>query len=284
MRLVRFGLLTLLVAALAVDVTLAWVYMDALTRPGCPQPRPLADAPAPEEHWLILQDGTRLRAWYYPSSNGAAILALGGLGGSLGDSLPPVDALLKTGFGVLQVDSLACADPPRRVTLGAREIEVARMGVDFLAQRGERVGVFGFSMGGVAAVRAAAADERIAAVIAEGGYDNLGQHITRPGEVQSLLRSVFLHTVALAYWLQTGVNPWQVSPVEAIAEISPRPVLLIYGEYELARGGGWVQFYAAGEPKSLWIVPGGDHGSNHWVAAAEYTARVVGFFQSTLGE
>ncbi len=270
------------------DVTIAWLYVSALTRPGCPQTAFLDDLPEPEQHWLRLEDGRALRAWYYPSENGAAILAMGGLGGALGHKLPPVAPLIRAGYGVLQIDTFACAEPPARVTLGAREVDAAAAGVDFLLVHPDvdpdRIGAIGFSMGGVTLIRAAARQPHIRALVAEGGYDHLGEHIARPGVEKSLPRAVFLHTVAAVYWLQTGVNPWRISPRADIAAISPRPVLLIYGEEEVARGGGWAQYEAAGEPKEIWIVPGGDHGGNYRVAPDAYERRVLSFFERYLGE
>jgi dipeptidyl aminopeptidase/acylaminoacyl peptidase len=287
-RLLTFGLLALLAALLAVDVALAWLYVSALTRPGCPQTAFLDDLPQPEQHWLQLDDGRALRAWYYPSENGAAILAMGGLGGALGRNLPPVAPLIRAGYGVLQIDTFACAEPPARVTLGAREVDAAAAGLDFFLTRPDvhpdRIGAIGFSMGGVTLIRAAARQPHIRALVAEGGYDHLGEHITRPGVEKPLPRAVFLHTVAGVYWLQTGVNPWRISPRADIAAISPRPVLLIYGEEEVARGGGWAQYEAAGEPKEIWIVPGGDHGINDRVAPDVYERKVLNFFERYLGD
>jgi dipeptidyl aminopeptidase/acylaminoacyl peptidase len=278
----------LLAALLAVDVTIAWLYVSALTRPGCPQAAFLDGLPEPEQHRLRLDDGRALRAWYYPSENGAAILAMGGLGGALGRKLPPVVPLIRAGYGVLQIDTFACAEPPARVTLGAREVDAAAAGVDFLLLRPDvhpaRIGAIGFSMGGVTLIRAAARQPHIRALVAEGGYDHLGEHITRPGVEKPLPRAVFLHTVAAVYWLQTGVNPWRVSPRADIAAISPRPVLLIYGGNEVVRGGGWAQHEAAGEPKQIWIVPGGGHGGNYRIAPDAYERRVLNFFERYLGE
>lgn len=287
-RLTLFGIFALVFALIAIDITLAWIYISALTHPACPIPRTLDNISPPEEHWLLTEDGLTLRAWYYPSENGRAILTAGGLGGSLGQTLPPVKSLIRAGYGVLQVDTRACADPPARVTLGADEIYDAAAGLEFLIARPEidpqRIGAFGFSMGAVTLIRASARQPRIRALIAEGGYANLGEHITQPGAEKSLPRQVFLYTVAETYWLQTGVNPWLVSPRDDLASIGSSPVLLIYGEGEIERGGGWEQFKAAHKPKALWVVPGGDHGSNHLAAPQEYERRVLEFFEQELGE
>jgi len=287
LRLGFFALVAIVAALIAVDFSLAWVYISALTQPGCSAPISLDDIDLPEEHWLPTEDGHSLRAWYYPSKNGAAILALGGIGGSLGEALPPARALIEAGYGVLQIDSRACAKPPARVTLGADEMQDVVAGLDFLLSRSEvapdRIGGLGFSMGGVTLIQAAARLPQIQALIAEGGYDQLGHHIVQPGAKTSLGRKIFLYTVAGVFWLQTGVNPWEVSPIADLPAISPRPVFLIYGEHEIARANGRAQFDAAGEPKRLWVVPGGDHGDNYHIAIEEYERRVLEFFDQALG-
>jgi fermentation-respiration switch protein FrsA (DUF1100 family) len=172
------------------------------------------------------------------------------------------------------------------VTLGAKEAQDAEAGLSFLAGRPEvnRIGVFGFSMGASAALRAAARHAQIAVVVAEGGYFNLGNDFVEPDRHVSLFRRIFLYAVAAAYWLQSGVNPWVVSPIEDIGRISPRPVLLIYGEAEAESGRALAQFAAAKEPKDLWIVPGGSHGTNHVTSPGDYEHRVIEFFSAALSQ
>jgi uncharacterized protein len=286
LRLLIFALVACLSVLMAVDLTLAGMYVYALTHPGCSSSFHLENTPDPQDVWLKTEDGLAIRAWFYPSQNGAAVLSLGGVGGSLGGNLPPVSALLDAGYGVLQIEGRACAQPPRAVTLGGDELLDAQAGLEFLMHRDDvdtkRIGAFGFSMGGVTALRLAARQPQIRAVVAEGGYDQLGTHITQPRAQLSLPREIFLYTVAGSFWLQTGINPWSISPLAEIPEIAPRPVMLIYGEHEIQRGGGDLQYQAAGEPKTLWVVPGGDHGSNFLLDPQEYNRRVLEFFERAL--
>jgi fermentation-respiration switch protein FrsA (DUF1100 family) len=83
--------------------------------------------------------------------------------------------------------------------------------------------------------------------------------------------------VLLFYWLQTGIPAAQVSPVDAIRQISPRPVLLIHGQREAPRTQPEAQLQAAGEPRSLWIVPGVGHGGYYQASPPEFERRVVEF-------
>lgn len=287
LRLFRFALLSLLVAYLAINVSLSWVYVYILTHPPCPVvPRPGLDLPLPEEYTLETSDGLQIRAWYFPSANGAAVLALGGLPGALGGNLPPVGFLVEQGYGVLQIDSRMCATPAQAVTLGYAEVRDAEAGLAFLLDRPEvdpeRVGVLGFSMGGVTAIRTAAHNAEIAAVVAEGGYDNLGRDIVEPGQPKPLLHQILLYFIAGSYWLQVGESPWRLSPIDDLAALSPRPVLLVYGEHELDSGRGDRQYAAARVPKELYIVPAGDHGRNHLVAQEAYQTIILAFFDKYL--
>ena len=283
-RLLRLTLAGVAGALIALDVALAWLFLDPLLRPGCAVPERLAGFPDPLVVDLETGDGLILEAWYYPGANGRAVLALGGVGGSLGRSAPPVGFLLAAGYGVLQIGSRACAG--EAVTLGAREVLDAEAGLRFLASRTEiepgGIALYGFSMGGAAAIRTATRNPVVAAVIAEGGYHNLGEDFVEPGSDRSLPEVVFLYTVAGVYRLRTGENPWEVSPVDSIGAIAPRPVLLIFGEAEAVSGRAAEQFAAAGEPKELWVVPGGGHGTNHRAAGVVYEEKVLDFLVRAL--
>ena len=168
--------------------------------------------------------------------------------------------------------------------MGMEEFQDIEAGLAYLNTKTDvkRIGIFGFSMGGVTAIRTAARNPEIAAVVAEGGYHNMGDNIIKPDKHKSVFENAFLYTIAGMLWIYSGVNPWQVSPVDDLASISPRPVFLIYGEHEAESGHAQEQYDAALPPKHLWIVPGGSHGSNYGVAPEIYEAKILDFFNRTL--
>lgn len=284
LRISIYALLATVTVYLVLNFSLAWLFIFILTHPGCIKvPKPVQGLPAHKEIWLHTDDNLELRAWYYPAENGVVVMVFGGMNGALGENIPPIDFLVQQGYGVLQVDSRSCAKPAALVSLGNDEVRDAAAGLAFLENQPEvrQIGVFGFSMGGVTAIRAAARHPKIAAVVAEGGYFNLGDDFVEPDSPQPLLQRIFLYSIASMYWLHTGVNPWQVSPIDDLPLISPRPVFLIYGEHEAGSGRAEAQFMAAQEPKKLWIVAGGTHGTNHLAAPEEYSQRIIEFFDQT---
>ena len=284
-RVLILVLVTMLLAYLMINMGLAWLYVRTLTHPVCGDPEPLVGfGQPPQEHWIPTSDKLNLRVFYYPPQNGAVIMAFGGIGGALGNTLPPVGFLLEKGYGVLQVDTRACARPRASVTLGANEVRDADAAVDFLALQPDvnHIGAMGFSMGGVTAIRSAARNLQIEAIVAEGGFYNLAGDILVDDAANPFYRQVFLSTITGLYWLDTGVNPWQVSPIDDLPKISPRPIYLIYGEYEAESGHAQAQYAAARQPKQFWLVPGGAHGSNHVVASEQYQSSILEFFDREL--
>lgn len=285
LRLTGFALATLTFVLAALNFGLAWTLVSAMTHPTCREPVRLVGFPAPEEHWLPTADGLEIRVWYYPSQNGAAILEFGGMSGALGDRLPPVDFLLNAGYGIVQVDTRACARPPAPVTQGHDELYDAEAALDFLLTRPEvdpnRIGTMGFSMGGATALGLAANRTEIQSVVRDGGFSNLGELLSPlPGDNVAI--RINKHTILWLYRIQSGINPWDVSPIDDLAAVFPRPVLLIYGEHEAAEG--LKQSQAAKDNIQLWIVPDGTHGRNHLAAPTAYPQRVLDFFSETLGQ
>jgi len=259
------------------------IYARALTHPGCGEmeatPADVGIAGVQDVAYLS-HDGLTIQAWYLPPQNGVVIVLLPGLGGAREGMLREGAILARHGYGLLMTDLRSCAHPEGQTTLGYLEAQDLMEAVTWA--RGQpgvaHVGVLGYSLGGVTAILGAAQDERIEAVIAEGGFDDLVADVTDEGGVPSWYQSLTYWLVLFFFQRETGVDPGDVSPISVIDRISPRPLLLIYGEREAVEIRPQVQLARAGEPKELWIVPDCDHGGYLEVAPEEWERRVVTFF------
>ncbi len=277
---------TLLALALAWPIVIAALsarYVDTLLHPPCPAG--LQSAPAgfkPVE--VALPNGLRLRGWWSPPQNGGAVVLMAGHGGSRDSMLPEARFLADHGFGALTLDYRQCAG--QAVGLGAWETDEFHAAVDFVqAQPGVHwIAALGFSVGGSAVLRGSVSRPEVQAIIAEGQYADLWSEVllTPPARPLSLEWQI-QRGVALILWARLGVWPGRISSLEALPNLAPRPVLLIFGELEALGAQAQAQFAAAQPPKELWILPGVDHGGYALADPVAYQQRVLEFLESHRG-
>ena len=129
---------------------------------------------AAEDVSIQTADGLRLSAWLSEKPGAPAVVLLHGYPAEKADMLP-LGAALARRFTVLLVDlRYFGGSEGRATTLGFRERDDLRRAVDLLVRRGfDRVGVFGFSLGGAIALGAAADEPRIRAVAAYSPFADL---------------------------------------------------------------------------------------------------------------
>lgn len=237
----------------------------------------------------MTDDGLQLAAWYVPSHNEAALILVHGIGTNRGDLLPLTRDLAAKGYGLLLFDLRAHGDSDGRFsTLGLREVLDVRAALDYLQRRsevnGQRIGIYGNSLGAAVAIMAAAEIPQLRSVVADSGFASVSWIVERqfnavvraPGWMAPLV-------VAVGSW-QTGVNPDDLAPVRRIATISPRPILIIHGERDstFLLDNARLLAQAAGEPRELWIVPGAPHSGAYAADPAAYVERVSAFFERSL--
>jgi pimeloyl-ACP methyl ester carboxylesterase len=176
------------------------LYVHAFTHPGCGE---MGIAPADvgvedaQDATYSSHDGLTLRAWYLPPQNGAVVILLPGLGGARDGMVQEGAILARHGYGLLMTELRSCAHPEGQTTLGYREAADLAEAVTWV--RGQpgvaRVGVLGYSLGGATAILGAAQDERIEAVVAEGGFYDLAGDIANEGGDDPLWQALIYRSI-----------------------------------------------------------------------------------------
>ncbi len=187
-----------------------------------------------EDVTLRTDDGVTLAGWYVASRNGGAVLLLHGAGSTRTATLGHAEALAAMGYGVLMVDARGHgASGGTAMDLGWAGNADVEPAVDWLTARPDveaaAVAVVGLSMGAEEAITAAAADERIRAVVAEGVGVRVAADAPPAGPLGDLVNRL---QQVLTDLLTAAAPP--VPLAEAMGAVAPRPVLLVAGRGEEA--------------------------------------------------
>lgn len=257
-------------------------------RTACPQPGEAAGGE------LTAIDGVRIAGWYIPA-------------GSQDASAPTV--ILAHGNGKTKSEMLSWAEPLHGAynlvlfdfrnhgqssgdvtTLGVREARDLKAVVDWLerAKSPSSIAVLGVSMGGAAAIDEAADDERVAAVILDSTHATLASALQASLENRGLpLAMPGSWSILLGGLLRTGEDLSVADPVQAIARIGHRPVLIVAaGEDKAVGAGDAAELVRAGQEEGasveLETCPTAGHGESVTACSAEYAGWLIGFLERSL--
>ena len=236
-----------------------------------------------EDVAFTTSDGLRLKGWYVPSRNGAAVISFPGRQAS---AQARARFLVRHGYGVLLLDRRgegeSEGDPNLFGWEGERDIHAA---VTFLQGRPdvdpERIGGIGLSVGGEMMIEAAAESTALKAIVSEGASArSVRDVVANPGTTWQDVLGNGVATAATALFSNS-------LPPEDLKSLVPRiagALLFVYGERgQPAEQPANETFYAvAHAPKELWEVPGAGHVGGLDARPREYERRIVGFFDRYL--
>jgi alpha-beta hydrolase superfamily lysophospholipase len=167
-----------------------------------------------------------------------------------------------------------------------------------LTQRGEpaRIGLFGISRGGCAAILAAATDSSVEAVLADGAFSTDSVCISlmkRWAKIFARVRVAYENHPEgfwrLLYRLmrcraQRRMGCRYPSVRLAMNKMAPRPIMLIHGAQDSYVPAQQTQllYEEAPSPKYVWIVPRAKHNQSVVIVPDEYAQRTVAFFEKHL--
>jgi hypothetical protein len=237
-----------------------------------------------EDVAFTTSDGLRLRGWYVPSRNGAAVIVFPGRQGKQAHAR----MLARHGYGVLLFDrrgeGASDGDPNLFGWGGERDVLAA---VDFLEQRPDvqpgRIGGLGLSVGGELMLQAAARSRDIAAVVSEGaGTRSLREELVE-FDTRTKIRGFHSLLAKQAGLMLFSIEAPPPCLVDLVPRVAPRPTLLIW-----APNGGNRETLnplyrrRIGPSASIWAIRDVKHMSGLSGHPEEYERRVVGFFDRAL--
>ncbi len=235
-------------------------------------------------------DGLKLTGWFIPAARPSAItvIVLHGIGSNAGDMLLNTACLKRNDqWNLFYFNFRGHADSEGSYTsLGPLELKDLGSALSFLKEKKPEqclhIGIYGHSLGAAVAIEGTAEYPQIEAVAAESPFSYISKTVRRFARVYHGIPYFPFVPLALAFTsFRLKMRIGDFAPAEAIRRIAPRPILLIHAERDLRMPLKDFETLAqaAGEPKTIWVVPGADHGEPWMVAKEEYERRLVAFFE-----
>lgn len=234
--------------------------------------------------------GLKLRGWYIPAPEGvgrAPAVAFGhGNAADRRQWLPAAAEIHEAGIAQLLFDFAGRGESDGEViSLGPHESEGLRTALDWLARRPDvdpqRLGLAGKSMGGAAAILAAADDPRVRVLVLDSPFADLRQTVDRAFEERHLPASIVTPLVFRIAGFRSNFDPDTVKPVEAMRRVKA-PTLLLHGTADTvipATDAEAIRDAAAG-PVTYLPLEGIDHNDTR---PPEVWDRVAAYLKGSLG-
>jgi fermentation-respiration switch protein FrsA (DUF1100 family) len=207
------------------------------------------------------------------------------------------------GFAILAFDLRGNGESPAAPrSLGLYEQRDVLGAVDFLRSgtipyselgRPRAIAGWGESLGGATLILATANEPAIQAIVSDSAFADILPRLERDIPAGGHLPTMFTPGGLIAAQVLYGVDYYHTRPVDVIASIAPRPILLIQGTadnknhrdtppsnmYLLAAAA----LSAPDANVQTWLVPGATHAQSYHVEGRGYVDRIVAFYTAALG-
>ena len=218
---------------------------------------------------ILVHGRNACRGWEFNSSSAALVAHL-----------------QQQGFSVLLLDLRGHGESAKaRLTFGLRERLDVLGAVDWLRTHGiaaGRIGVIGMSMGGVAALLAAAEEPAIGAVVSDSAFADFGQVLRAQFSRLSGLPNGFLWGGLLAGRVLTGHHLGEFRPLEVVAQVRAA-TLLVHAKSDPFISSHHAQTLSQAMRAEHWITPGSSHLASYRDQPEQYAQRVTAFLGIHLG-
>lgn len=303
MKMFAIGMFTLMLLVMAgvvlFSIYVGWKFLHPPRKPIDALPENYGISHYQEVEFDSREEGIRLSGWYlssaangYPSKMSTLIFAHGYTQNRLEPHLPALSLaaqLLKAGYDVLMFDFRnAGKSGGHRTTIGYYEQRDLLGAVDYVSQKAphHQIGLIGFSMGAATSLLVAGQDQRVKVVIADSPFACLYTYLQEKlADWTNLPRFPFNSIILNVIPLLSGANPRRVKPLEAIRQITPRPVLLIHGTGDETiphHHSEQLLQVSMNHQVELWTIPGTGHVRSYAANPVTYATRLLEFLDRYL--
>jgi len=235
-----------------------------------------------ESVFFSTANGLRLHGWFFPAVGPAAgtVLHIHGNAGNVTAHFHQVRWLPEADWNVLCFDYRGYGRSQGRIS---REGSIAdtHAALDYLLARPdvdrERIVAFGQSLGGAIGIVLAAERTDLRGLAVDGAFHHY----------RDIARYHIRHNPLLfvtAWWVPPLLMTDGYDPIDYVARISPRPLLVMHGKADriVPAFMGEKLHAAAREPKELWLIDGVDHYQALEELADVTRPRLLRFFRKCL--
>ena len=277
------------VGVLAIGLLVGWIGGRAITQPLPARPvklTPAAVGVMPGGFTSVRfssaggsEHAVTLVGWHVPGTKPETVVICHGRGDSREGMLGLIQVVHELGYTSFVFDFRAHGESGGDwSTVGAAEQQDLIGALDWIDTHAPApLAVFGYSMGGGVALSVAARDTRVRGVVTEGAIH----------DVPALLRTWYGPAMVPVVWtavpwvyLRTGTSLYAARPVRTVAQIAPRPVLIIHSRADRVVPfiSGEALYAAAREPKEFWVLKDARHISAIFRRPQEFRRRLSDFF------
>ena len=172
-----------------------------------------------------LQDGSRQRAFYRASTNGAAIIYLHGSPGRSSGFHDQIEVMAAHGFGALAIDLPGYGESEGTRRWDESFLESVRLGCSYLEDQGvsmAQIGLFGYSMGAYVAVETARHFNGGGGLLLLAGYTNLTEQLQQ--RFRRRIPGMGYFAIGAAKW--SGVTVSSMDLLPGLRHLDDMPVLV----------------------------------------------------------
>ena len=235
------------------------------------------------------EDNLQISAWFiFGEKDRPGIVMVHGRGSTRHVALRYATSLVEHGFNLLLIDLRNHGESDDSYdSMGFHERKDIQAAVNYLQEQRQisSIGIFGFGSGASASIMAMAENPFIQAGVFESGFSDFnafwGDFRKSPSDFPVLpLRSL----TKLLFEFRSASDMSSPTPLQAIAEIAPRPVFIIHGTNDQIISFKHAKrlYLKARKPKWIWPVLNGGHLMAWQTDQKRAEQEIPDFFQKNL--